>query len=274
MNKEQVREILRKRGLNVRKKYGQNFLIDRNIVDKIMKVASIKQDDTVIEIGPGLGALTHELSKRANRVVAYEIDAGLVGFLQEEFRSFDKVAIVQKDFLEVKLDFPESIKVISNLPYYITTPILFQLLESKQAIDSIVVMMQKEVAERLVAKPRTKQYNALSVILQFLAEVKIEFHVPKTCFYPVPDVDSSIIHIRLKPLSNEIGTNEFIAFVKNAFHQRRKTLLNNVASAYHLKKPFIESMLEETKHSPSVRAEELSLEQFIELFEYIKKAEM
>lgn len=273
MNKEQVKDILRKRGMSVRKKYGQNFLIDRNIVDKIMKVASIKQDDTVVEIGPGLGALTFELSKRAKRVIAYEIDAGLAGYLQEELRSSDNVLVVQKDFLEVELDVPESIKVISNLPYYITTPILFQLLESKQDIDSIVVMMQKEVAERLVAKPRTKQYNALSVILQFLAEVKIEFHVPKTCFYPVPDVDSSIIQIKIKPERHEISAADFIAFVKNAFHQRRKTLLNNVASAYHLKKPFIEVMLEETKHSPSVRAEELSLEQFIELYEYIKKAE-
>ena len=274
MNKEQVRNILRRRGMNVRKKYGQNFLIDRNIVEKIMKVASVRQEDTVVEIGPGLGALTGELAKRANRVVAYEIDAGLAGYLQEEFQTSDNVRILQQDFLEVELDFSEPIKVVSNLPYYITTPILFQLLESKQKIDSIVVMMQKEVAERLVAKPRTKQYNALSVILQFLAEVRIEFHVPKTCFYPVPDVDSSIIHIRIKPLKESLVTADFITFVKNAFHQRRKTLLNNVASAYHLKKPFIEAMLEDTKHSPSVRAEELSLEQFVELYEYIKKAEM
>jgi 16S rRNA (adenine1518-N6/adenine1519-N6)-dimethyltransferase len=274
MNKEQVRDILRKRGMNVRKKYGQNFLIDRNIVDKIMKVASVHQDDTVVEIGPGLGALTGELGIRAKEVIAYEIDAGLAGYLQEEFQSSNKVTIIQQDFLEVELNFPQTIKVISNLPYYITTPILFQLLESKQKIESIVVMMQKEVAERLVAKPRTKQYNALSVILQFLAEVKIEFHVPKTCFYPVPDVDSSIIHIKIKSPNEAIVTTDFITFVKNAFHQRRKTLLNNVASAYHLKKPFIEAMLEDTKHSPSIRAEELTLDQFIELYQYIKKAEM
>jgi len=273
MNKDQVRQILRQRGMNVRKKYGQNFLTDRNIIDKILKVAAVNDQDTVIEIGPGLGALTTQLVQRAKRVVAYEIDAGLSSYLQEQFANNNSVEVHQKDFLEVKLSYDHPIKVISNLPYYITTPILFQLLEGNQEISSIVVMMQKEVAERLVALPRTKQYNALSVILQYLADVKIEFHVPKTCFYPVPDVDSSVVRIQIKKQSNSDAA-EFITFVKNAFHQRRKTLLNNISSTYHLKKPFIESVLYEVNLSLSARAEELSLDEFIQLHKTIKKAEM
>jgi len=273
MNKDQVRQILRQRGMNVRKKYGQNFLIDQNIIDKILKVAAINNHDSVVEIGPGLGALTSHLAKRAKSVVAYEIDAGLSGYLQEQFDGVKSVEVYQKDFLEVELSYPYPIKVISNLPYYITTPILFQLLEGSQEISSIVVMMQKEVAERLVALPRTKQYNALSVILQYLADVKIEFHVPKTCFYPVPDVDSSVVQIQIKQQSNT-DTAEFIRFVKNAFHQRRKTLLNNISSTYHFKKPFIESILLELNLSLSARAEELSLKDFIQLYQTIKKAEI
>jgi 16S rRNA (adenine1518-N6/adenine1519-N6)-dimethyltransferase len=273
MNKDQVRQILRQRGMNVRKKYGQNFLIDRNIIDKILKVAAIGDQDTVIEIGPGLGALTSHLGQRAKRVVAYEIDAGLSAYLQEQYEDSKTIEVYQKDFLEVELSYPHPIKVISNLPYYITTPILFRLLEGSQDISLVVVMMQKEVAERLVALPRTKQYNALSVILQYLADVKIEFHVPKTCFYPVPDVDSSVVYIQIKRQSNS-DTAEFIAFVKNAFNQRRKTLLNNISSTYHLKKPFIESVLLAVNLSLTARAEELNLSEFIQLHQAIKKAEM
>ncbi len=274
MNKDQVRTILRERGMSVRKKYGQNFLIDKNIVDKILRTSMIGSNDTVIEIGPGLGALTEGLSNRAKRVIAYEIDAGLSAYLTEHFAGVSHVAIHQQDILEVTLSVPEPIKVISNLPYYITTPILFRLLEGQQPITSITVMMQKEVAERLVATPRTKQYNALSVILQFLAEVKIEFFVPKTCFYPVPEVDSAVVSIALKRQHDQADVAPFIQFVKHAFHQRRKTMLNNLTSMYHWKKSSVEAILEQHGFSPSVRAEELSLNEFIQLYEWLVKTEM
>ena len=273
MNKDQVRTILRERGMSVRKKYGQNFLIDKNIVDKILRTSMIGSNDTVIEIGPGLGALTEGLSNRAKRVIAYEIDAGLSAYLTEHFAGVSHVAIHQQDILEVTLSVPEPIKVISNLPYYITTPILFRLLEGQQPITSITVMMQKEVAERLVATPRTKQYNALSVILQFLAEVKIEFFVPKTCFYPVPEVDSAVVSIALKRQHDQADVAPFIQFVKHAFHQRRKTMLNNLTSMYHWKKSDVETVLEQHGFSPSVRAEELSLNEFIQLYTWLVKTE-
>ena len=273
MNKDQVRTILRERGMSVRKKYGQNFLIDKNIVDKILRTSMIGSNDTVIEIGPGLGALTEGLSNRAKRVIAYEIDAGLSAYLTEHFAGVSHVAIHQQDILEVTLSVPEPIKVISNLPYYITTPILFRLLEGQQPITSITVMMQKEVAERLVATPRTKQYNALSVILQFLAEVKIEFFVPKTCFYPVPEVDSAVVSIALKRQRDRADVAPFIQFVKHAFHQRRKTMLNNLTSMYHWKKSDVETVLEQHGFSPSVRAEDLSLIEFIQLYTWLVKTE-
>lgn len=273
MNKDQVRTILNQRGMNVRKKYGQNFLIDKNMVDKILRTSMVGTDDVVVEIGPGLGALTVGLAARAKRVIAYEIDAGLSAYLTEQFLGSNHVDIFQQDILDVTLSFPEPIKVVSNLPYYITTPILFKLLEGNQEIRSITLMMQKEVAERLVATPRTKQYNALSVILQYLAEVKIEFFVPKTCFYPVPDVDSAVLTIALKQQSNHNDTVPFIQFVKHAFHQRRKTMLNNLTSMYHWKKSSVEIVLEQQGFSPSVRAEELYLTEFIQLYEVLTKTE-
>lgn len=273
MNKDQVRTILRQRGMSVRKKYGQNFLIDKNIIDKILRTSMVGKDDTVIEIGPGLGALTEGLIGRAKRVIAYEIDAGLSAYLTEQFANVKNIEIIQQDILDVTLAVPGSIKVISNLPYYITTPILFKLLEGEQSISSITVMMQKEVAERLVATPRTKQYNALSVILQYLAEVKIEFFVPKTCFYPVPEVDSAVLTISLKKQVNNEDTASFIQFVKHAFHQRRKTMLNNLTSMYHWKKSSVEVVLEQQGFSASVRAEELSLNEFITLYEVLIKTE-
>jgi len=273
MNKDQVRTILRQRGMSVRKKYGQNFLIDKNIIDKILRTSMIASTDIVVEIGPGLGALTEGLSTRAQQVVAYEIDAGMSAYLAEQFKESRNVTIHQRDILDVTLAFPTPIKVISNLPYYITTPILFQLLEGKQAITSITVMMQKEVAERLVATPRSKQYNALSVILQYLADVKIEFFVPKTCFYPVPEVDSAVLTISLKPQPNKDDVSPFIQFVKHAFHQRRKTMLNNLTSMYHWKKSTVEMVLEHLGFSPSVRAEELHLNEFIQLYHMLIKTE-
>lgn len=271
MTKQEVKSILAGRGLGAKKKYGQNFLIDQNIQEKIVKAAQVKDTDTVVEIGPGLGALTSHLVRRTKQLYLYEIDQGLVSYLEEEYIS-KGVVIHHQDILQADLQFPSSIKVISNLPYYITSPVLFYLLENKQPISDIVVMMQKEVAERLSATPKTKQYNALTVILSYLADVKVLFHVPKTSFYPVPEVDSSVVLIQpYQQIKGDPETPNFIRFVKNCFHQRRKTLLNNLSSTYHIAKKDLDLLLEESIHTLTVRAEELSLDQFMQLYEELKK---
>lgn len=274
MTKQEVKSILDRRGLGAKKKYGQNFLIDQNIQEKIVKAAEVKESDTVIEIGPGLGALTTHLARRTNQLYLYEIDQGLVHYLEEEFKD-KEVTIYHQDILQAQLRFPSSIKVISNLPYYITSPVLFYLLENQQPISDIVVMMQKEVAERLGAKPKTKQYNALTVILSYLAEVKVLFHVPKTAFYPAPEVESSVVLIKpYQEIKGNPETPKFIRFVKHCFHQRRKTLLNNLSSTYHIAKKDLDQLLEDSIHTLTVRAEELTLEQFMELYEELKKREL
>lgn len=274
MTKQEVKSILAGRGLGAKKKYGQNFLIDQNIQEKIVKSAQVKDTDVVVEIGPGLGALTSHLVRRTNLLHLYEIDQGLVSYLEEEYQN-KGVVIHHQDILEAELQFPSSIKVISNLPYYITSPVLFYLLENNQPISDIVVMMQKEVAERLGAAPKTKQYNALTVILSYLADVKVLFHVPKTSFYPVPEVDSSVVLIRpYQKIKGDPETPKFIRFVKNCFHQRRKTLLNNLSSTYHIAKKDLDLLLEESIHTLTVRAEELTLDQFMKLYEELKKREL
>ena len=274
MTKQEVKSILAGRGLGAKKKYGQNFLIDQNIQEKIVKSAQVKDTDVVVEIGPGLGALTSHLVRRTNLLHLYEIDQGLVSYLEEEYQN-KGVVIHHQDILEAELQFPSSIKVISNLPYYITSPVLFYLLENNQPISDIVVMMQKEVAERLGAAPKTKQYNALTVILSYLADVKVLFHVPKTSFYPVPEVDSSVVLIRpYQKIKGDPETPKFIRFVKNCFHQRRKTLLNNLSSTYHIAKKDLDLLLEESIHKLTVRAEELTLDQFMKLYEELKKREL
>lgn len=274
MTKQEVKSILASRGLGAKKKYGQNFLIDQNIQEKIVKSAQIKDTDIVVEIGPGLGALTAHLVRRTNSLHLYEIDQGLVGYLEEEYQN-KGVTIHHQDILQAELRFPSTIKVISNLPYYITSPVLFYLLENNQPISDIVVMMQKEVAERLGASPKTKQYNALTVILSYLAEVKVLFHVPKTSFYPVPEVDSSVVLIQpYQKIKGDPETPNFIRFVKHCFNQRRKTLLNNLSSTYHIAKKDLDLLLEESIHTLTVRAEELSLDQFMQLYEELKKREL
>ncbi len=274
MTKQEVKSILAGRGLGAKKKYGQNFLIDQNIQEKIVKSAQVKDTDVVVEIGPGLGALTSHLVRRTNLLHLYEIDQGLVSYLEEEYQN-KGVVIHHQDILEAELQFPSSIKVISNLPYYITSPVLFYLLENNQPISDIVVMMQKEVAERLSAAPKTKQYNALTVILSYLADVKVLFHVPKTSFYPVPEVDSSVVLIQPhQKIKGDPETPKFIRFVKNCFHQRRKTLLNNLSSTYHIAKKDLDLLLEESIHTLTVRAEELTLDQFMKLYEELKKREL
>lgn len=261
-------EILERYDLKAKKKFGQNFLIDANIVDKIAKNAC-HSDMTCIEIGPGIGSLTQKLAVYAKKVYAHEIDEQLLPVLNGIFKDEPKIEIIQGDFLKTDFkDMPyydEKIVVCANLPYYITTPILFKLFESDLKIDNITVMVQKEVADRFKAAKGTGDYNALSVIVQYLYDLKYLMTVPKQVFNPRPKVDSAVITFKQKeriPLKDQA---EFFALVKKAFHARRKTLYNNLKENYDPKA--IQTAMAKLDIKDNARAQELDLETFVRLYE-------
>ena len=250
-----------------KKKFGQNFLIDANIVEKIAKVASNK-DLLTIEIGPGLGALSEFLCQYSKAVEAYEIDEDMVNILKEEFKD-ENFTVYLQDFLDVDLIKYENQKlnIASNLPYYVTTPILFKLFKSNLDINKITVMVQKEVADRFNAKVNSEDYNALSLIVQYLFDVKLEMNVSKNCFYPAPQVDSAVISFtpkRERDFEYEEGLFEFI---ENCFRKRRKTLNNNFKD--FLSDEQIKNVYNALNLKESVRAQELTLDEFIKMYEVI-----
>lgn len=252
---------LKDHNLHAKKKYGQNFIIDTSVVEKIARL-SLSQDQIVIEVGPGLGALTQQLALIAKHVVAYEIDQDCIDILSEQL-SPDKVTLIHQDFLTVTSDQVKATGatvLAGNLPYYITTPILFHILEDLTSIKTITVMVQKEVADRFTAKPSTKDYNALSVILQTLCDVKIVMKVKPHVFLPAPAVDSAVVQLIRKDTTQD--QTAYFAFLKLAFTQRRKTLVNNLKSI-----PNIHQTLIELGHQPDIRAEALSPAQWRILYE-------
>ena len=268
-----VNRIMAEYQLFTKKNYGQNFIIEPSIVENIAEKSHLDQETAVIEVGPGIGALTEQLAKRAGKVVAYEIDTRLIPVLKDTLEDYSNIEILFEDFLESNLEEKvielqkeyKKVVLAANLPYYITTPILFKLFESDADIPVITVMMQKEVADRFSATVNTKEYNALSVIVQYLYQVEVIIKVSKNVFHPKPAVDSSVVQFikidRKLPVSNQ---KEFFSFVKGAFKQRRKTILNNLKS--YSNKP-IEQVLNQAGIQPNRRAESLSLEEFIQLFE-------
>lgn len=267
--------LCNKYGLRAKKGYGQNFIIDYNIVDNIA-FAACDSEDCVIEIGPGIGALTQPLALRAKQVYSFEIDPRCVEVLHESLEDINNVEIIYRDFLEVDVqDFVDqlkkdfcSIKVASNLPYYITTPLLFKLFAIK-GIDAITVMMQKEVANRFIARENTKDYNALSVMAQYLFNVKLVMNVPNTIFDPKPKVDSAVIQFVPKDIVNKVEDEErFFAFVRDCFAQRRKTLMNNIKAAHH-DSAKVSAWLENRHLNGALRSEQLSLDQFIDLYRWV-----
>ncbi len=258
--------------IKAKKQFGQNFLKDKNIIEKIASAASITIDTIVIEIGPGMGALTAELLKYAKKVICYEIDPDMVKILKEKFKNYqsDKLQIIEQDFL--KADLKHDIKingkiiVVANLPYYITTPILLKILEELSFVNSITVMVQKEVAMRLAGKPTTKDYNALSVLIQYKHNAKILFDVSKQSFYPEPDVTSSVIQITKKEnYQKALDEDFFYKFNRAIFKQRRKTLINNIKESYIYTKEQIEEILTKNNLNLMVRSEALSVEEIINL---------
>lgn len=267
-----VTEIINRHNFKISKSLGQNFLIDDSIRQKIVASAEINSDDIVVEIGPGLGVLTQSLLARGCQVIAVELDKRLIPILEENFKKHSNFHLVNDDLLKVNLDqlvkevtkTEQSYKVIANLPYYITTPIIMYLLESRFNIELMVFMMQKEVAERIVAKPGTKIYGSLSVAVQYFTEPQFITKVPKNVFIPKPDVESAVVRFttRATPPIELEDEAIFFKIVRAAFGQRRKTLLNSLTSHLPLTKEEVLSLLQETGIEPTRRGETLSLDEF------------
>jgi 16S rRNA (adenine1518-N6/adenine1519-N6)-dimethyltransferase len=268
--------ILADEAFRIKKRFGQNFLVDKNILEKIVAESGITKATDVIEIGPGFGALTEVLLPRARRVLAYEIDRDLIPILKKNFAGEKNLILVNADILDVDIDpdidkhLPDAteVVVIANLPYYITTPILMRFLETSHKVSGLILMMQTEVADRVTSRPDSKDYNALSVVINFRAETKVLFQVPRSVFIPVPNVDSAVVMIRLRDKVALDPTDEarFFTFVHQCFAQRRKTLLNNLRQAFPaLERTFIENLLVSCGLNVNVRAETLDIADFIRL---------
>lgn len=270
-------EILNKYGLSVKKSFGQNFLIDENILRKIVNVSKITKEDGVIEIGPGIGALTEHLLINAKKVLAYEIDTRMIEVLETELKDYDNLKIINEDVLKIDQVYDENyfkeckrVVIVSNLPYYITTPIISKLLLNEPKIEEMYLMIQKEVGLRLSGKPKTKDYNALSVFMAYLSECRVEFDVSRNCFLPAPNVNSVVISI--KRIEREITVNNeshFLKFIQNIFIQRRKTFVNNLSKAYKIDKEKVMDILRRNGYKESLRSEELSLEEIYKLYKEI-----
>ena len=278
-----TKAVLERHGFTFKKSFGQNFLTDTNILQKIVDTAEIDDQVNVIEIGPGIGALTEFLAERAAEVMAFEIDHRLVPILADTLRDFDNVTVVNEDILKVDLaqhiqnfknpDLP--IKVVANLPYYITTPILMHLIESGIPFSEFVVMMQKEVADRISAQPNTKAYGSLSIAVQYYMTAKVAFIVPRTVFVPAPNVDSAILKMVRRPEPAVTVEDEqlFFKVSKASFTHRRKTLWNNLTGYFGKTeevKDKLTKALDQAGLSPSVRGEALSLEEFASLSDALK----
>ncbi|MGK0552822.1 16S rRNA (adenine(1518)-N(6)/adenine(1519)-N(6))-dimethyltransferase RsmA [Enterococcus faecalis] len=273
-----TKEILKKHGFSFKKSLGQNFLTEPNILRKIVETAAIDQQTNVIEVGPGIGALTEQLAKQAAQVLAFEIDERLLPVLAETMQPYQNVTIVHQDVLKANLQETTQtvfgkerpLKVVANLPYYITTPIMMHFLESELEVQEMVVMMQKEVAERICAQPGTKAYGSLSIAVQYFMAASVAFIVPKTVFIPQPNVDSAIIKLtkRERPAVTVSDEQEFFKLTKAAFQLRRKTLWNNLIHYYgkdEATKAWLKDSLTKAEIDPSRRGETLNLAEFAKL---------
>ena len=274
-------EIIQKYNFDFQKKFGQNFLIDSHVLEKIIDAAHITRDDFVLEIGPGIGTMTQYLSEHAREVMAVEIDHNLIPILKETLAGYDNVEVLNEDILKVdigkiaeKKNQGRPIKVVANLPYYITTPIIMGLFEKNVPMDSLTVMVQKEVAQRMQAGPGTKDYGALSLAVQFYAEPYIVANVPPNCFMPRPKVGSAVIRLtRYKDMPVKVKNEQLMfSIIRASFNQRRKTLQNwiNNSSTLHFSKEQVVEALDKMGLSPKIRGEALSLEQFARLSDLLE----
>ena len=275
-------EILQKYNFNFQKKFGQNFLIDEHVLDKIIRAAEITKDDYVLEIGPGIGTMTQYLACAAREVTAVEIDRALIPILEDTLKEYDNVSIINEDILKVDIaalakekNGGRPIKVVANLPYYITTPIIMGLFESHVPLESITVMVQKEVADRMQVGPGTKDYGALSLAVQYYAEPYIVANVPPNCFMPRPAVGSAVIRLtrHQKPPVEVMDEKLMFRLIRASFNQRRKTLANGLKNSgeLNLSKEVITAAIEKLGKGSSVRGEALDLEEFARLTNIIKE---
>ena len=282
-----TKAVLERHGFTFKKSFGQNFLTDTNILQKIVDTAEIDKNVNVIEIGPGIGALTEFLAENAAEVMAFEIDERLVPILEDTLRDHDNVKVINEDVLKADLqtrvkEFENPnlpIKVVANLPYYITTPILMHLIESKIPFAEFVVMMQKEVADRISAQPNTKAYGSLSIAVQYYMTAKVAFIVPRTVFVPAPNVDSAILKMtrREQPLVQVQDEDFFFRVGKAAFVHRRKTLWNNLTSHFGNSeevKVKLEQALEAADIKPSIRGEALTITDFARLADALREVDL
>lgn len=281
-NPQNTIEILQKYNFNFQKKFGQNFLIDEHVLDKIIRVAEITKDDYVLEIGPGIGTMTQYLACAAREVTAVEIDRALIPILEDTLKEYDNVSIINEDILKVDIaalakekNGGRPIKVVANLPYYITTPIIMGLFESHVPLESITVMVQKEVADRMQVGPGTKDYGALSLAVQYYAEPYIVANVPPNCFMPRPAVGSAVIRLtrHQKPPVEVMDEKLMFRLIRASFNQRRKTLANGLKNSgeLNLSKEVITAAIEKLGKGSSVRGEALDLEEFARLTNIIKE---
>ncbi|HLS66766.1 MAG TPA: 16S rRNA (adenine(1518)-N(6)/adenine(1519)-N(6))-dimethyltransferase RsmA [Pseudogracilibacillus sp.] len=272
-----TKEILQAYNFSFKKSLGQNFIIDLNILRNMIEHAKIDRTCNVIEIGPGIGSLTEQLAQYANKVVAFEIDERLLDVLRVTLQAYQNVTVVHEDFLRIHIDEAiathfdtgEKNHVVANLPYYVTTPILMKILEEGRSIDHVTVMLQKEVAERIVAKPNNKAYGSLSIVVQYYAEAEIVMDVPKTVFIPQPNVTSSVLHLTRRKEPAVCVKNEplFFEIVQASFAHRRKTLRNNLTR--HFKNLYSNEQVDALLHHANIdgkrRGESLTIAEFAQL---------
>ena len=281
-NPKNTIEVLQKYGFNFQKKFGQNFLINTGVLEEIIEAAEITKDDFVLEIGPGIGTMTQYLCENAREVIAVEIDKNLIPILEDTLSAYDNVEVINDDILKVDIkklaedrNGGKPIKVVANLPYYITTPIIMGLFESHVPIDSITIMVQKEVADRMQEGPGSKEYGALSLAVQYYAHPEIVVNVPPSCFMPQPKVGSAVIRLTRHEQPPVNVENEKLMFqlIRASFNQRRKTLANGLNNfpGLQLSKEVIQQCIEELGVPVTVRGEALSLEQFANLSNIIGK---
>lgn len=275
-NFKNTQEIIKKHNFSIQKKYGQNFLIDEHVLNKIIAAAELNKDDYVIEIGPGIGTMTERMAPECRHVTAIEIDKELIPILSETLSGFDNVDIINEDVLKVDLNKliaerndNKPVKVVANLPYYITTPIIMSLLENKIPIDTITVMVQKEVADRMMVGPGTKDYGALSLAVQYYAKPYIVANVPMNCFIPRPNVASAVIRLTCHKEPPVTVKDEKLMFnlIRASFNQRRKTLINGISnfSGLSYTKEQVAMALNSIGLSENIRGEALDLEKFAKL---------
>ena len=279
---KETKFILNKYNISANKSLGQNFLISDDVVNGIVETAEVKNDDLVIEIGPGLGTLTLRLLEKAGKVIAIELDKRMLEILNERFSLYKNFELINEDVLKVDLakiikenkkDNIKNVKIVANLPYYITTPIIMKLLEDKLDIDSITVMVQKEVAKRLTAKPGDKLAGAITYSVNYYCEATEEIEVKKECFIPSPDVDSEVIKLvlRKEPIVNVKSEELFFKLIKASFMQRRKTFLNGVSNSKITSKEKIKDILDKLEIEENIRGENLSIEQFASIANLLDK---